>query len=111
VNNFTNSENNPADMDYNLYYSVVGADNANWIWNGNTYTGFSSYRASTGKDTHSLFADPQFVSLAKPDLRVAASSPAVDAGINLGTLIVGTKDFAGKQRVHGSTIDIGAYEQ
>jgi len=46
-----------------------------------------------------------------PDVRVAANSPAVNAGINLGSAIVGTVDFAGNPRVLGSNIDIGAYEQ
>jgi hypothetical protein len=98
-------------MDYNLYYSTVGADNPTFVWNGNTYNGFQSYQGATGKDPHSIFADPQFLSLSKPDLRVQPNSPAVDAGIYLGSPLEGTKDFAGNPRAHGATIDIGAYKQ
>jgi hypothetical protein len=111
INNFTKSEPNPADVDFNVYNSSVGAANAIFIWNGKTYTGFTAYRSGTGKDPNSLFTDPLYVSVTTPDLRLAANSPAVNAGINLGSAIVGTVDFAGNPRVLGSNIDIGAYEQ
>jgi len=111
INNFTRSEPNPADVDFNVYNSPVGAANANFIWNGKTYTGFAAYRSSTSKDPDSFFVDPQYVNLTTPDLHVAANSPAVNEGINLGSTIVGDVDFAGTPRVQGSNIDIGAYEQ
>ena len=62
-------------------------------------------------EAHSLNANPQFVSTASPDLHVAAGSPAVNAGTNLGSTVVGTLDCAGNARVQGANIDIGAYEQ
>ena len=111
VNNFTRSEPNPADIDFNVYHSAVGATNSNFVWNGKTYTGFAAYQSATGKDPHSFFADPLYVSLTTPDLHVATTSPAVNAGIDLGQAIVGDVDFAGNPRVQGSNIDIGAYEQ
>jgi hypothetical protein len=111
VSNYTSSEPNPADMDYNLYYSSLNASMAGFVWNGTTFTGFSSYQSATGKDGHSQYADPHFLSLTTPDLRVQLTSPAVNAGINLGPLVVGTLDLAGNPRVQGSNIDIGAYEQ
>ena len=55
--------------------------------------------------------DPQFLSLTTPDLHIQSTSPAVNAGINLGPAVVGTLDFAGNLRVQGTNIDIGAYEQ
>jgi len=110
VNNFTKSEPNPADVDFNVYYSAVGT-NANFIWNGKSYTGFAAYQSGTGKDPDSFFAHPLYVNLTTPDLHVASNSPAVNAGINLGLGIVGTVDFAGNPRVQGSNIDIGSYEQ
>ena len=84
---------------------------AGFVWNGTNFTGFSSYQSATGKDGHSQYADPQFLSLTTPDLRIQPTSPAVNAGINLGPMVIGTLDFAGNPRVQGSNIDIGAYEQ
>jgi hypothetical protein len=111
INNYTNSEPNPADVDYNLYYSSLSPSSADFRWNGTDRVGFSPYQSATGKDTHSQYADPQFLSLTTPNLQVQPTSPAVNAGINLGPTVVGTLDFAGNPRTQGSNIDIGAYEQ
>lgn len=111
IGNYTNSEANPADIDYNLYYSSLNSSAAKFFWNSTNYTGFSSYQSATGKDSHSQYADPQFLSLTMPDLHIQPTSPAINAGINLGPAVVGTLDFAGNPRLLGTTIDIGAYEQ
>jgi len=55
--------------------------------------------------------NPQFLNLTTPDLQILPTSPAVNAGIDLGSTVVGSLDFAGNPRLHGITIDIGAYEQ
>jgi len=111
INDYTNSEPDPAGMDYNLYYSSLSSSAADFLWNGTNLTGFSTYQSATGKDSHSQSLDPQFLSLTTPDLHVQSTSPAVNAGINLGPGVVGTLDFAGNLRVQGTNIDIGAYEQ
>jgi len=103
----------------NLYFAAAGAP-ATWNWNGGSYSTLSSYQAASGgKEVNSKFADPQFLSLGNPsatppllpDLHLQFTSPATDAGSNLGTSVVGTLDFAGNPRVEGTNIDIGAYEQ
>jgi len=114
VNSFTNSESNPVDSDYNLYYSPMGSGAGQWVWNGTTYVGFSSYQSATGKDGHSHFADPIYVNLltTPPNLDVQLTSPAANAGINLGSSVVGTVDYAGNPRANANgQINIGAYEQ
>jgi glucan biosynthesis protein len=111
INSYTNSTSNPADVNYNLYFSPLNAVNATFVWVGKTYTGFTTYQTATGKDNNSIYADPLFVNMSTPDLHVQPNSPAVNAGINLGPKVVGTVDFAGNPRVQGSNIDIGAYEQ
>jgi Protein of unknown function (DUF1565) len=110
INNYTNSEPDPADVDYNLYYSSLSSSVAKFLWNGTTLTGFPSYQSATGQDSHSQYLDPQFLSLTTPDLHLQPTSPAVNAGINLGPTVVGTLDLAGNPRVQGTNIDIGAYE-
>jgi hypothetical protein len=111
INNYTKSEPDPADVDYNLYYSSLSSSTANFLWNGTNYVAFSSYQSATGKDSHSQYADPQFLSLTVPNLQIQPTSPAVNAGINLGLAVVGALDFAGNPRLIGTNIDIGAYEE
>jgi hypothetical protein len=111
VNSYNNSTSNPADVDFNLYFSSVSAGSATFLWVGKTYNGFAAYQSGTGKDPTSNYLDPLFVSTSTPDLHVQPTSRAVNAGINLGSAVVGTVDFAGNTRVQGSNIDIGAYEQ
>jgi hypothetical protein len=110
VNNYTNSEPSPVTVDYNLYFSSVNSSSAEFLWNGTDYTGFASYQSGTGNDSHSQYADPQFLSLTTPNFQVPPTSPAVNAGTNLGATVVGNVDYAGNPRVKSSTIDIGAYE-
>ncbi len=109
VNAFTGDTAIPADMDRNLYFTSTTTPT--WMWKGVEYTSLASYKTGSGEDATALSADPQFVNIATPDLHVQAASPAVGAGINLGPTIVGTLDVAGKSRVQGSQIDMGAYEQ
>jgi hypothetical protein len=110
VNDFTTSTPEPAVLDYNLYYAAAGAGSAKFTWQKHKYTGYSSYLTGTGLDADSPpFSDPQFVDTT--NLKVGASSPAVNAGTDLGAPIDGLHDFAGVKRVIGGDIDIGAYEQ
>ena len=112
MNGYTKNASTPATIDYNLYYSTVGATNAQWIYQGTTYTGYSKYLSKTGNDKHSpAFSDPKFVSLTTPNLDLQSGSPAINAGTNLGASIVGTVDFNGNPRVQGGAINLGAYEQ
>ena len=113
VNNFTTSTSDPAAVDYNLYFSQVGADRARFVWQRTRYVGYDNYRNGTGLDRHSPpFSDPQFVNLGKPpNLDISRSSPAIGAGAVLDESIVGTHDFAGNPRVRHGAIDLGAYER
>ncbi|MBV9341340.1 MAG: DUF5123 domain-containing protein [Acidobacteria bacterium] len=114
VYDYTSSEPGPALLDYNDYYNNAGAAASLWNWQAKAITGYAKYRSSSGQDAHSPFLDPQFVNLSStpPDLDVASTSPAVNAGTNLGVNTVGVLDYAGNPRVNGSGhINIGAYEQ
>ena len=109
INNFTNSEAKPAAVDYNLYDSPIGAAQSMWQWDRILYVGYAKYRAATGLDHHSPFADPLFVSTGTPpDFNLMPGSPAEGAGIDLGPTVLGTVDFAGNPRVTGGKVDIGA---
>jgi len=92
----------------------VGASGSLWDWQGKSLTGYSTYLSTSGQDVHSPFADPQFVnqSSTPPNLDILSTSPAINAGTNLGVNTVGVLDYAGHPRVNGGgQINIGAYEQ
>jgi hypothetical protein len=64
-------------------------------------------------------SDPLFVDADGPDdiagtldddLRLSASSPAVDAGNNAGVASATTTDLQGQPRIAGGAVDLGAYE-
>lgn len=99
-------------FDYNLWYAPAGTGGATFAWGGSAYTGFTSYRSSTGQDAHSGFADPQFVSgvLPVPDLHLQAGSPAVDAGDPVFTPGALETDIDGAPRIVGARVDAGADE-
>jgi hypothetical protein len=63
-----------------------------------------------GYDTHSFLSTPAalFVDAAAKDFRLAAGSPAIDAGTNLGTDV--PADIDGAARPQRLAYDIGCYE-
>jgi hypothetical protein len=112
VNNYTNSEANPVTIDYNIYFSSLASSSANFLWDGANEAGFPKYQTASKQDAHSSYTNPDYLSVATPpNLGIQATSPAVGAGTNLGSSIVGTLDYAGNPRLPGATIDIGAYQQ
>jgi hypothetical protein len=114
VYDYTSSEASPALLDYNDYYNNAGASASSWDWQGKSITGYTNYRSASGQDSHSPFADPQFVNQTSspPNLDIASTSPAENTGTNLGVNTVGVFDNAGNPRVNSSgQINMGAYEQ
>ena len=47
-------------LDANLYYAVDGSPEGTWQWKGIDYGDFDGWRAGSGNDRHSMFADPRF---------------------------------------------------
>jgi hypothetical protein len=104
----TFSQNLGNSVDYNLFYAPVGTANSEWVWKDTSYTGLAAYRAGTGNDSHSIFADPQMDNPAAEDLHILKTSPAVDAGGN--TASAGDQDIDGQNRIMNSKVDVGADE-
>jgi hypothetical protein len=75
--------------------SITGSNNL-WFGAGN----------GPSQTTANVNADPMFVT-AGSDFHLQSSSPAIDAGVTISSLIL---DIAGVSRPQGAGYDIGAYE-
>jgi hypothetical protein len=58
-----------------------------------------------------LTGDPQFLSTALLDFRLAPGSPCIDSGNPNYLPLPGEVDLAGQPRLQGAAVDIGCYEQ
>jgi hypothetical protein len=105
-NRYTENTNNV--VDHNLYWSSDGSDRGVWRWRNRSYPDFSAWRAHSGVDRNSAFADPRFTDPAASDYGPSHSSPAVDSGAFLPA--AGTVDLEGDPRQQGLGTDLGAYE-
>lgn len=96
-------------LDYNLWHGADGPNDAEFTWNGDSYSSFSQYRNQTGQDAHSLFGDPVFVDSLAGDFHLQSGSPAIDAAGGAASWLSST-DFDGTPRPQGGGHDIGAFE-
>lgn len=86
-------------IDNNVWY---GGSATPFTWGGTAYS-FADYKTASSQDSHSLNADPVFVTPGS-NFALQASSPARDAGVDVGL----TSDYLGNP-IKGLP-DIGAYE-
>src|SRR5882672_5247509 len=96
------------------YVSVSGGNNTNVAVGNNIYFGASTTSPGPFPDARARFVNPLLVS-PLADLHLQASSPAIDAGIDLGNdaqgqPLSGASDIDGRPRVQGSAVDIGGHE-
>lgn len=98
---------------YGVYVSVDDGANATIrAGHNNTYAtkvgdGFGRFSKGPGN----LHANPRFVDLAKGDLRLRADSPLIDKGMVCTPGGQLATDAAGRHRLAGRSVDIGAYER
>ncbi len=97
-------------LDYNLWYTDSGSGSALFIWNGTSYTGFSSYQSGTGQDEHSMFSNPDFINAPAADFHISGASPAIDLGDPSFIPAQEEQDMDGQERVSGIRVDAGADE-
>ena len=101
--------------DYNLFYTTGQQLFSNL---GISYSNFTDYQTASGQDAHSIFLEPQFVSVPPTlaaDFRLQSTSPGTGAGQNLQSAgFVGLTDqyvdYANNPIPSGSQPNIGAYQ-
>src|ERR671935_947051 len=64
-------------MDYDLVW-LTAADTL-LIWNSESYTSLSAFKAATGQEAHGLQADPKWRNVSAGDFHLLAGSPAIDS--------------------------------
>lgn len=106
-------------LDHNLYW-FSGAGNPSFKLGSLCFDSLSAWQAGTGKDMHSLYADPALndptyrgVGFPTTSFTLQGGSPAINAGADLVALglvtSMGTRDFFGNPIPVGAH-DIGAHE-
>jgi len=117
---FNGCENPGTDGLGNVYtYNDFGPDATNFIqWGASTYySTLAAWQAASGQ-TNNLNANPLFVSTSTPNFALTSSSPAIDAGLNLGSTyqlaLASSSTWPSgvvtlNQNSYGSGWDIGAY--
>ncbi|NOU62587.1 hypothetical protein GC096_00825 [Paenibacillus sp. LMG 31461] len=102
-------------IDHNLYTRPNSSDGGVY-WNqggveknykANQMFGASSYSVEKNQDQHAIVGEPLFMDANQANYALQTSSPAIDAGANVGL----TVDFLGNLRPVGDGPDIGAYEE
>lgn len=105
INKQTNSGSNNS-VDYNLYFSEIFYK---WVWNGVIYTNFNDWQFACNGDASSLKgSNPQFLNSETPDIHILSTSPAVNKGVVISTLVNGETDIDGNSRILNNKINIGA---
>jgi len=109
----SNNQGTGLQLNYNLYYHENDESTDIVIeWNGIEYNTFDSFKNATSMDANSVFVNPLFTSnsVSNPDLHLANSSPAIDAGNPLFVVGVGEADMDDELRIFNGNVDCGADE-
>lgn len=100
-------ENTSVSFDHNV---VHAPGTPRWQWRKTNYSGWSAWRAGTGQDASSVFADPRLLDPANGRFGLRPKSPAIDAGDPAFAPPSDATDHAGRPRVVGERVDAGALE-
>jgi hypothetical protein len=109
------SVNQTPTIDYNDWFHSAGGTFMNW--KGTAYN-FTNWQTNSGLDAHSFSSNPLFTNASGNNFTFQSSSPAIDAGVNLGSAYeFGLSPSSSwpssiltlNQNLNGSAWDIGAY--
>jgi len=94
-------------LDYNLWFTDAGSNNAKFVWNGNFYGSFVAFQSGSGQGTNSQFNNPQFENPAQADFHISDNSPAINMGDPEFVSRPGEVDIDNEPRVSSERVDIG----
>jgi len=97
-------------LDHNLWWVADGAAAGHFVWNDVSHSGFAAYRAATGRDANSDFADPGWRDAESADFHLAPASAAIDTGDPATDVAPTETDLDGGPRRAGLRVDRGADE-
>ena len=113
-NNIVMNDRSAKDMDFNQVGESVVSSDFNLVYNesravniqiGTTDYTWSAYKTFTKQESHSVNADPRFISITNSNFKLQSISPAINKGISIAGI---TTDYLGKTL--SGLRDIGAYE-
>lgn len=80
---YSDTDTTTTQINYNNYYrpSYTNA----WNWKATNYSTIATWQAASSQDAQSIISDPIFTNVAGNDFTLQSSSPAIDAGENLGS--------------------------
>jgi len=91
-------------VNHNIFYNSSHSNRVNW--GGTIYDSTEEAAWIAAGHTRGIFTNPQLVNPSIDDFHLQSTSPAIDAGIDVGL----TSDFEGNVVPYGSGPDIGAFE-
>ena len=99
-----NTTSNHFTSNNNIFYSKN--TKPRFYTEGQDYTSLSTYQTATNLDLNSITSDPLFITATENNFHLLPSSPAIDAGLDIGL----TEDFDGTSIPQMDGPDIGAFE-
>jgi hypothetical protein len=80
-------------------------------YNDSFANGFADVLDGRSPGAHLLAVDPRFVGRSVGDLRLSAASPLIDRGLACTPAGAASPDAAGRARLAGASVDLGAFER
>lgn len=110
VESSTVADNSGAGLGYGFGGSLVATNCIVYFHSINPPAAAMKYSCAPGlSGSGNITADPKFVNRAAWDYTLQGSSPCLNVGTNLAWM-TGAMDLAGKARISGASVDMGAYE-
>lgn len=111
VESCTIADNSGAGLGYGYSGSLVATNCIVYFNPNNPPASAMKYSCAPNlSGSGNVTGDPKFVNRAAGDYSLQGGSPCINVGTNLAWMTGGYTDLAGKGRISGASVDMGAYE-